>query len=313
MVRTYTLSDAPNAEHYRLTIKRQGGAALVSNFLHDHAKPGFVVEAMAPRGKFVLDQSSERPVVLISGGVGITPMIAMANHIINEGLRTRNFRRTYFIHGARNGQAHAFARHIRRLAAEHDALTTHIRYSHPSDTDRLGETHDSEGHVDAALVKSLLPLGDYDFYLCGPLAFMQAVYDGLNELGVREERIHYESFGPATVLKRDAGAKRPPVEGEPERAPVPVRFAGSDIEAEWSPDKGTLLDLAESVGLAPEFACRSGICGTCATRIKCGAVDYLEEPSASHADDEVLICCATPKPATSEASCGENQGVVLAI
>ncbi len=313
VARTYTLSDAPDAGHYRLSIKRQGGTALVSTFLHDNAKPGFALEAMAPRGKFVLDQSSERPLVLISGGVGITPMIAMTNHIINEGLRTRNFRRTYFIHGAQNGQVHAFAGHIRRLAAEHDALSAHIRYSHPGDNDRLGETHDSEGHVDIALLKSILPFDDYDFYLCGPPPFMQSLYDGLIELGVRGERIHYESFGPATVLKHDAESKQPPAKGQPVDGPVTVRFADADVEVDWLPDKGTLLELAEAAGLAPQFACRSGICGTCATRIKCGTVDYLEEPSAPHADDEVLICCATPRSVVGAASCGQDRGVVLAL
>ena len=312
-MRTYTISDAPNGEHYRLSIKREGGTALVSNFLHDHAKPGFRLEAMAPRGKFVPDQSSHRPVVLLSAGVGITPMIAMTNFIINEGLRTRNFRPTYFIHGAQNGQVHAFGDHIRRLAAEHESLRAHIRYSHPGEDDRLGETHDSEGHVDIELLKRLLPFDDYDFYLCGPPPFMQALYDGLTEIGVRDERINYESFGPATVLKHDAAPKRPPAKGEPVEGPVTVSFADSDIEATWSPDKGTLLELAEAAGLNPDFGCRSGICGTCATRIKCGTVDYLEEPSAPHADDEVLICCATPRSTAGEATCGEDRGVVLAL
>ena len=312
-LRTYTISQAPNGASYRLSIKREGGAALVSNFLHDNAKPGFRLEAMAPRGKFVLDRSSDRPVVLISGGVGITPMIAMTNFIIDEGLRTRNFRRTYFIHGAQNGQVHAFGDHIRGLAARHDSLTAHIRFSHPTAADRLGESHDSEGFVDIDLLKSLLPFDDYDFYICGPPPFMQALYDGLTEIGVRDERIHYESFGPAMVLKRNVAGGRRPANGEPAEGAVVVRFAESDIEATWSPDQGTLLELAEAAGLDPAFACRSGICGTCATRIKCGAVDYIEEPSAAHGDDEVLICCATPRSTTGGKSCGEDRGVVLAL
>ncbi len=119
-MRTYTISDAPNGNTYRLSIKREGGAALASTFLHDQVKTGFHLEAMAPRGKFALDRSSDRPVVLISVGVGITPMIAMANFIISEGLRTRNFRRTYFIHGARNGQVHAFGKDVRQFATKHD-------------------------------------------------------------------------------------------------------------------------------------------------------------------------------------------------
>ncbi len=312
-LRTYTISDAPHGAHYRLSIKREGGDALVSNFLHDHARPGFRLEAMAPRGKFVLDRSSERPVVLLSAGVGITPMIAITNFIINEGLRTRHFRRTTFIHGARHGQAHAFGDHVRKLAAKHDALSAHICYSHPGEHDRLGETHDSEGHVDIALLKRLLPFDDHDFYLCGPPEFMQALYDGLTGLGVRDERIHYEAFGPATVLKHDARPRPPTAIGEAVDGPVAVEFANSDVEAIWSPDKGTLLDLAEAAGLNPAFSCRSGVCGTCATRIKCGQVDYIEEPSAPHGDDEVLICCSTPRSGAGEATCGKDHGIVLEL
>ena len=311
VMRTYTVSDAPGGAGYRLSIKRERGDALVSRFLHDRAEAGFRLEAMAPRGKFVLDQSSERPVVLISGGVGITPMIAMTNFIIAEGLRTRKFRRTYFIHGAQNGRAHAFGDHIRNLAAEHENLTAHVRFSRPGPEDRIGETHDSEGRVDLALLKDLLPLDDYDFYLCGPAAFMRSLYDDLTALGVRDERIHYESFGPATVLKHDAAPETAPALGETAAGPVQVSFAESNVETSWTPDKGTLLELAEAAGLSPDFACRSGVCGSCATRLRCGSVDYLEEPSAPRADDEVLICCATPRSAAGEASCGEATGVVL--
>lgn len=311
VTRTYTVSDAPNGAHYRLSVKREGGDAMASNFLHDRVKPGFRLEAMAPRGKFALDRSSDRPVVLISAGVGITPMIAMTNILINEGLRTRNFRRTYFVHGARDGRALAFGGHIRALAAKHDSLSAHIRFSKPGEPDRLGESHDSEGHVDIELLKALLPFDDYEFYLCGPRPFMQSLYDGLTGLGVREERIHYESFGPATVLKHDARLKALPPEGEPVDGPVTVTFADSGVEELWSPDKGTLLDLAEAAGLNPAFSCRSGVCGTCATQIKCGTVDYIEEPIAPHADDEVLICCATPRSTAGKASCGEDRGVVL--
>ena len=159
----------------------------------------------------------------------------------------------------------------------------------------------------------MLPFDDYDFYLCGPPPLIRALYDGLIELGVLGERIHSESFGPATVLKHDAETKQPPAKGEPVGGSVAVRFADSDVEVDWFPGKGTLLELAEAAGLAPEFACRSGICGTCATRIECGTVDYLEAPSAAQGDDEVLICCATPRAAAGEASCGEDRGVVLAL
>ncbi len=311
VVRTYTLSDAPGGDTYRLSIKREGGDAVVSNAFHDRFGIGARIEAMAPRGTFVLDTSSSRPVVLLSAGVGVTPMIAMANFIINEGRRTRRFRRTWFIHGARDGRVHAFGNHIRRLAAEHETFTAHVRYSEPAGADRLGETHDSVGHVDVALLKAILPFDDYDFYLCGPPAFMQSLYRGLTAMGVREERIRYESFGPATVLK--SGTPKAPAASTSaaSRQPVAVHFAASGVDAEWSPDTGTLLDLAEAAGLAPAYACRSGICGTCATRIRCGGVHYLDDPSAPRADDEVLICCSTPRSSAGEATCGDDNGVVL--
>ena len=313
VARTYTVSDAPTADYYRLSIKREGGNALVSAFFHDQVEVDYQLEAMAPRGTFVLDRSSTRRVVLLSAGVGITPMIAMANFIINEGQRTRTFRRTYFVHGARNGEVHAFREHVRRLADEHEAFTAHIRYSHPADDDRLGETHDSEGHVDIALLQQILPLDDYDFYLCGPPPFMRSLYEGLTALGVREERIRYESFGPATVLKGKKKFDEPTSRTHSAKEPVNVSFATSGIELKWSPDSGTLLDLAEAAGLSPAYSCRSGICGTCATRIKCGAVDYIEEPSAPRAEDEVLICCSTPRSTAGRATCGEDRGVVLEI
>ena len=309
--RTYTVSDAPNSDHYRLSIKREGGDAQVSNHFHDQLKSGDIIEAMAPRGKFVLDQTSNRPVVLLSAGVGITPMIAMTNFIYKEGLRTREFRRTYFIHAAQNGSTHAFGGHIRELAETHDFLDTHFCYSQPDANDRLGHSHDSEGFVGTNLLKQILPLDDYDFYLCGPSPFMQSLFDGLTELGIRETRIHYESFGPATVLKHDQEPQGEPDPGEIISGPVQVKFANSDVNTEWSPDKGTLLELAEAAGLNPEFSCRSGVCGTCATRLKCGAVDYIEEPSAPHAPDEVLICCCTPRSSIGKTSCGKDNGVVL--
>ena len=223
VLRTYTLSTTPNPDHYRLSIRRGGGNSLVSRFLHEHGKPGLRIEAMTPRGKFVLAPESERPVVFVSGGVGITPMIAMANHIVEEGRRTGKFRPVWFIHGANNGRVHAFGEHIRELAREHPAMKVHIRYSQPGSDDRLGTTHDGEGRVTIDVLKQLLPLDDYDFYLCGPPPFMQSLYDGLTGIGVRRERIHYESFGSGTALKPEAKTETPARTGEP--APARCRSA----------------------------------------------------------------------------------------
>jgi ferredoxin-NADP reductase/phenylpropionate dioxygenase-like ring-hydroxylating dioxygenase large terminal subunit len=294
VLRTYTLSTTSNPDYYRLSIRRGEGDALVSRFLHADGKPGLRIEAMTPRGKFTLTPASERPVVFISGGVGITPMIAMASHIVEEGRRTGRFRPCWFIHATNNGRVHAFGDHVRGLAVEHPAMNVHIRYSQPTGGDRLGTTHDGEGHVTADVLKELLPLDDYDFYLCGPPLFMQSLYDGLTGIGVRRERIHYESFGSATALKPEAMPEAPVRPGHAADGAVPVRFARSAITAEWSSDKGTLLELAEAVGLAPVFGCRSGICGTCATRIASGSVEYIEAPLAPRGEGQVLLCCSVP-------------------
>lgn len=306
--RVYTISDAPNADHYRLSIKQEGQ---VSTYFHGQVASGSTIEAMAPRGKFTLDQRSDRPVVLLSAGVGITPMIAIANFLIQEGIRTRTYRPTYFIHGTRNGRVHAFGDHIRQLAATYPSVTAHICYSQPDDQDQRGTDYDSVGYVDIELLKQVLPFNDFDFYLCGPQTFMQSLYDGLTGLGIRPERIHYESFGPATVLEHPAAAPQPIPRGQPVTGPVTVHFAKSDVKTEWTPDRGTLLELAEAAGVKPAFSCRTGICGVCATRMQCGQVDYTEEPTAHFADGEVLICCSTPRSPSGAHTCGDDMGVVL--
>ena len=253
LLRTFTLSTRCNPEFYRLSIARREGVGLVSQFLHENAKTGFRLQAMMPRGKFVLDRTGARPVVLVSGGVGITPMIAIIEHLVEEGRTTGTFRPIYFIHGTQSSRVHAFQKHVQELAARHPAMRVHICYSRPVSSDKLGVTHDAGGHVSIDTLKQLLPFGDFDFYLCGPAAFMNTLYSGLIGLSIRPERIHYESFGPGTVLKPEipSGAARV-VPGEAASV-ARVRFARSMLDVIWSPDKGTLLELAEEVGLAPAF------------------------------------------------------------
>jgi ferredoxin-NADP reductase/phenylpropionate dioxygenase-like ring-hydroxylating dioxygenase large terminal subunit len=291
--RTYTISTACNPDYYRLSIRRGEGHELVSQFLHAKAKPGFKLEAMAPHGRFVLSEG-DRPVVLVSGGVGITPMIAMAEHIVAAGKQTGNFRPVYFVHGTQNGRVHAFREHIRALAADHPQFKVHISYSRPHENDASASSHDAEGKISVDTLKRLLPFGDFEFYLCGPSGFMRAIYDGLTGMGIPTSRICSESFGPATVLTPEIPAQVAPADA----VPVPVRFVRSDADADWSRDRGTLLEFAESLGIAPNFGCRSGICGTCTTRILGGAVDYIEEPVAPRGTGEVLLCCSVPRRGT---------------
>jgi ferredoxin-NADP reductase/phenylpropionate dioxygenase-like ring-hydroxylating dioxygenase large terminal subunit len=308
VLRTYTLSTCANPEFYRLSIRRGEGAPAASQFMHANVKAGFRIQAMAPRGKFVLDESTNRPVVLVSGGVGVTPMVAIAEHLVERGSTNGAHRPIHFIHGTQNSSVHAFANHVRGLADRHPAMSVHVRYSNPTADDRVGMTHDSEGRIDIHLLTQLLPLEDYDVYLCGPSQFMNTLYAGLTGMGVRPERIHYESFGPGTVLKPELPRK--PIE-ERRDGSVRVQFAKSRKETVWSEGAGTLLELAEEVGLAPPFGCRSGICGTCKTRILAGAVDYLEEPLADRGEGEILLCCSVPRKNGHER--GESSAVILEL
>ena len=300
--RTYTIANAPNQSYYRLSIKREPSAkpglppGVSSNYFHDHVQPGTTIRAMSPRGKFTLEESSSRPIVLISGGVGITPMISMLEQLVNNKAGCGCNRQVWFIHSARNSEVHAFGEYVRTLAKDWSCLHTHIRYSSPLDCDVEGKDYDSVGRVDIDLLKSLLSFDDYEFYVCGPTAFMESLFDGLKSLNITDERIHYEFFGPgATLHKESLGSFKSLAEQLGDRAPVAVKFARSEIEATWDPSKGTLLELAESEGLQPAYSCRSGICQTCTTRMISGNVEYLEPPMSEPKQGDALICCSFPR------------------
>ncbi len=308
VTRTYTLSDAPGRDYYRLSIKRELAASdeyppgLVSNYFHDHVGVGSIIEAMAPRGHFVLDTESDRPVVLLSAGVGITPMISMLNCMARRFLTCGKKRDVWFVHGVTNSSEQAFAQHLKNVSAAMPHKSMHIRYSDPLTEDKLGKTHDGVGWVDIDLLKSILPFNDYEFYLCGPPPFMKSLYDGLKQLNVSDDRIHYEFFGPATVIaphKRPGSNQVAPV-GEP----VKVTFAKSGIEAEWDAGKGTLLEFAEEQGIDAAYSCRSGACSTCSVKVLGGDVEYSNPPVVDVDEGSALICSAVPAE-------GNDDGVVL--
>ena len=302
-IRTYTVSSAPSDTLYRISVKREPARdaevppGLVSNHLHDTLKPGDIVQAKAPRGDFTLDAAERRPAVLMAGGVGITPMICMARHMVHEGLRTRHMRPLTIFHSAQTTRQRAFFDAFRELEAVSGGA---IRYfslvDKAGEGEKAGVDYHGLGYLTADMLRQTLPLDDYDFYLCGPAPFMQAVYDMLRGLGVRDARIHAEAFGPASLQRRPDESSAPATRPEPteEAEQAVVRFARSDVEQRWDSDGGTLLELAEAHGLRPDYGCRSGSCGSCAVKLTAGKVAYRSPPSADRGADEVLICCAVP-------------------
>ena len=302
VMRTYSLSDSPGHDYYRVSIKRQPSPhdqpdllpGLASNYFHDHVDVGTILRVGPPRGRFHLDLESNRTVVLLSGGVGLTPLISMMNAIVESG----SGRRVWFIHGTRNGREHAMGAHVRRLAQENDNVNLHIRYSAPTPNDALARDYHSQGHIDIALLKQLLPLDDYEFYLCGPPSFMKSLYCGLLSLGLVESRIHYEFFGPGSALLEEAEpCGQAPIRSAQDElsGECEVTFARSGVTAPWDPNCETILDLAEHQGLSPPYSCRSGICRTCMCKLVEGEVEYLEEPLSAPDPGCVLLCVSRPK------------------
>lgn len=286
--RTYTISQAPSDQGLRLSIKREGVA---SSHLHDHVHAGDVIEALGPRGQFTIDTALRRPAVLIGAGVGFTPMVAFARHVVTEGFRHRRTRPLHVVQVARRQDLRAFGDELQALVSRaKGAMKLHVVL------DEGGGAPEGalKGPLTLDLLKSLLPFDDHEFFLCGPPGFMQALYDDLRGLGVRDARIQAEAFGPSSLKRRPDGATAAPTPLAPAAKQATVTFLRSGDAAEWTPRRGTLLEFAEGKGLNPPFSCRAGHCGSCATRITAGRVTYAEPTAWRPAEDEVLLCCAVP-------------------
>ncbi|MCM8614123.1 pyridoxamine 5'-phosphate oxidase family protein [Accumulibacter sp.] len=306
LIRTYTLSVAPSDGYYRISVKRAGR---VSRFLHEHVAVGDEIEARAPLGDFVVAAHERRPLVLLSAGVGITPMLAMLREVVYEGVRTRRVRRTFFVHASRTLAERPFDGELQELVERADGAVDAVRIlSQPEPAAVLGSDHDVHGRIDLPLLKAILPFDDFDFYLCGPAALAQDLYDGLRAMQIADERIHVEQFGPSSLRRRvtEAVTENPRPTLPAAETSVAVVFARSAKEARWQPGGGSLLELAEARGLTPEFSCRGGSCGTCKTRILAGQVSYTSLPAVALGTDEILTCCSVPA-----AGAGNAAGLVL--
>lgn len=194
-IRQYSLSDMPNGRTYRISVKREGAGAqpagCVSNLLHDHVNEGDQVKLAAPYGTFHIDVNARTPIVLISGGVGLTPMISMLKQAIQDPDR-----QVVFVHGARNSSVHAMRDRLRETAKTQPNFKLIVFYDSPLPQDVAGTDFDFPGLVEVEKIKDAITLPDADYYICGPIPFMRMQHDAIRKLGVREARIHYEVFGP---------------------------------------------------------------------------------------------------------------------
>jgi hypothetical protein len=294
VIRTYSLSDYPERhDYYRLSIKREPAPkgldvppGIASNFMHDRIQEGSVIPAKPPNGKFVLDVHKSIPAVLISNGVGITPMISMAKACA----RLNPNRPIWFVHGARDGRFHAFRDEVKAIQEQNSNLNLHYRYSRPRLEDE-GHYH-SVGYVDATLIKELVGQ-ETEFFMCGSPPFMQSLITGLKEWGVPDSRVFFESFGKPMNVSSQKQPSTEPTNGNLKEAQIV--FADSGKTLTWREGDGSILEFAETNDINPPYSCRAGICGTCACKIREGEVEYQESPTAAIDEGSVLICISQPK------------------
>ena len=297
IVRCYSLSDSPRPERYRISVKRipapRGSGhppGRSSNFLHDHVAVGSIIEARAPSGHFHID-NGDAPVVLIAGGIGITPMMSM----LNACIATQPGREVWLFYGVRNQREIAMNRHLSAVTAGHPNVHIQLCFSAPGPAEQAGRDYHYAGRVDVGLFRTVLPLKPYHFYICGPGPMMEALVPALEDWGVPDKRIHFEAFGPASVQRRTqaalpAGAKALEVASD-----VVVTFARSGKALPWSTGTESLLAFAEANGISVNSGCRAGACGSCQTTIQDGEVAYRQSPDYDPDPGTCLMCVCTPR------------------
>jgi ferredoxin-NADP reductase/ferredoxin len=291
MLRNYSLCGPPDAGYYRIAVKREHDGA-VSGYLHARLAVGDRLDVAAPRGTFILDRT-RAPVLLISAGIGATPVLAMLQALAKE----HSDRAIWWLHGARSGRDHAFAAEARALLASLPNVRTRVYYSRPGPEDVEGRDFDSTGRLGASLLAELEPPREAEAYVCGPAPFMDDISAGLAAIGIEASRIHTEPFGPAPGLTpgiaATPGRKPHPPPGESGDGPT-IEFARSDLAVPWSTDYASLLELAEACDVPVRWSCRTGVCHNCETTLIAGTVDYDPDPVEPPADGSALICCSRP-------------------
>jgi ferredoxin-NADP reductase/MOSC domain-containing protein YiiM len=290
ILRSYSLSDLPATDHFRISVKSEVNG-IGSSYLCSMVQVGDVLEVSAPRGVFTL-QPGDNPVVLLSAGVGATPVLSMLHALA----AAQSQRQVWWIHGARNRNDHPFAQESRSLVKDLAHGRSNIVYSRPAATDQLGVDFDSPGHIEVALLEKLGVTKNCDFYLCGPPSFLQAMRTGLQNWGVASQNVHMEIFGTLDGITPGMAqvAHTPHLPPGPAGPGPSVSFARSGITAAWDTKFASLLEMAEACDVPVRWSCRTGVCHTCLTGLISGSVSYTPEPLERPSLGNVLVCCSRP-------------------
>lgn len=297
VVRCYSLSDKPHRDHFRVSVKRVPGG-IASNHFHDALREGDIVDVRSPGGRFYLDMTENWPVVLIAGGVGITPVLSMYNAIASE----QPLREVWFFYAARTGDEFIMREHMAQLAGYCAKARIHYFYSQPGPEDDAviaasvpagARILHRKGRVSGETIEGILPPGaqeTHHFYMCGPPPMMDAITRDLKEWGVPEAQVHLEAFGASGVK----AVKKPPAETATAAPALEIGFSRSGKVLPWDASCGSLLEFAEKNGVSIEAGCCAGDCHTCATAVKAGDIEYLRKLAQEPEKGTCLPCVAIP-------------------
>ena len=293
LIRSYSLSGPASTERYRISVKIEPNGA-AGAYLHEHVRVGDALDVSSPRGSFILEPG-ERPVVLLSAGIGATPVLAMLHALA----AVRSTRPVLWLHGARDREHHPFAAEARGLVRALPQGRSYVCYSRPGPGDRMGEDFDTTGHLSRSVFDEVHLPREADVYLCGPAYFMEAMKETLATVGVARERIHVEIFngGESMTPGVVGGATRAPhLPRDGVGAGAQVSFARSGVAPRWNPSAyRSILELAEACDIPVRWSCRTGVCHNCESGLISGAVAYEPDPLDPPADGNVLICCSRPQ------------------
>jgi ferredoxin-NADP reductase/MOSC domain-containing protein YiiM len=292
LFRSYSLSGPPSTERYRISVKIEPhGAAGI--YLRDHLEVGHALDVSSPRGSFIM-RSGEGPVVLLSAGIGATPVLAMLHALA----AARSTRQVLWLHAARDRQHHPFAVEVRHLMLALTHGRSHVCYSSPSSSDKMGEDFDAIGHLSRSVFNQVGVTREADVYVCGPPRFMADMKDALATLGAAPERIHVELFNGSESMTPGvigAATSAPHLPKDDANTGPLVSFARSGIAAHWNVSAyQSILELAEACDVPVRWSCRTGVCHNCESGLVSGAVVYEPEPLEMPADGNLLVCCSRP-------------------
>lgn len=291
LLRCYSLSGAPRIDRYRISVKLEPNGA-ASAYFNTQTKVSDVLDVSAPRGSFTL-RSGRGPVVLLSAGIGATPVMAMLHALVSENSQ----REVWWLFGARNRKNHPFAQESRDLLKALPHSRSLVQYSRPDPDDRLGSDYDAPGRLGVAVLKKLGTPREADFYMCGPPAFLEDLGSGLASWGVSSRHINTEIFGSGgwgTPGVKKGPHKPPHQPGSSSGAGPRVSFARSNVAARWSPAFHSLLELAEACDVPVKWSCRTGVCHSCECGLIEGDIRYDPTPLEPPADGNLLTCCSQP-------------------